>query len=301
MSVLEPGLSAAVDDEIVCLWSGAAVVGEGPIWIAEQAALYWVDIDGCRAHRYTLTNANVTTWSLVEKTGWLLPCEGRSEFIAGCKSGIYLIDLDSGERTFLFDPEPNLPGNRFNDAKVDPRGYIWAGSMNDGGDEKTGWLYRIESNLIYSRCDGPYAVTNGPAISPDGSVLYHVDTLGGTVYACDKQKDGTLNNRRVFAQIDPVHGSPDGLTVDALGYIWLAHFGGSRITRIAPDGKIEGVVKLPAPQVTSCTFGGPDMNLLFITTAARNVDLARYPLAGGLFCLKTNVKGLPGTRFKLVL
>ena len=94
------------------------------------------------------------------------------------------------------------------------------------------------------------------AISPDGSVLYHVDTLGGTVYACDKQKDGRLNNRRVFAQLDPVHGSPDGLTVDALGYIWLAHFGGSRITRIAPDGKIEGVVKLPAPQVTSCTFGG---------------------------------------------
>lgn len=290
--------SAVIDGEINCLWQGAAVCGEGPLWIPEQSALYWVDIDGCRAHRYSFEHEQVKTWPLAEKTGWLLPCEGRDEFIAGCKSGVYYIDLESGKRTFLFDPEPDLPGNRFNDAKTDADGRIWAGTMNDNGDEKTGWLYRIDADFSYSRCDGPYAVTNGPAISPANDVLYHVDTRGGVVYAFDKRPDGVLENRRVFIQIDRAQGRPDGLTVDNEGYVWLAHWGGSRLSWIAPDGSIEGIVELPAPQVTSCAFGGPDMNVLLITTAARNVDLERYPQAGGLFCVKTTVTGRVVPPFK---
>lgn len=282
---------SVVDSGVYCIWSGAATCGEGPVWIPEQSALYWVDIDGCKAHRYDITDKQVTTWTLVEKTGWLLPCHGRKEFIAGCKSGVYLIDLDAGGQTLLFDPEHDQPHNRFNDAKTDSQGRIWAGTMRDSGPEKTGWLYRIQSDLSYQRCDGPYAVTNGPAISPDDGILYHVDTHGGVVYAFDKNPDGELKNRRVFVTIDESDGRPDGLTVDNDGYVWLAHWGGYRLTRFTPDGRVDGIVPIPAPQVTSCTFGGADMSTLFITSAARNVDLKIYPNAGGLFCVDTSVTG----------
>ncbi len=261
------------------------------MWIPDQSALYWVDIDGCRAHRYDVTNSEVTTWALVEETSWLLPCQGRKEFIAGCKTGVYLVDLAAGKRVQLFDPEPDQPDNRFNDAKTDSDGRIWAGTMRDGGPEKTGWLYRIESDLKYQRCDGPYAITNGPAISPEGDVLYHVDTCGGLVYAFDKHSDGELRNQRVFVTIDPSDGQPDGLTVDNNGYVWLAHWGGYRLTRFTPDGHVDGIVPVPVPQVTSCTFGGADMSTLFITSAARDVDLTAYPNAGGLFCVATSVSG----------
>ena len=287
----------AVGKNLQCLWAGNAICGEGPYWDVGQQVLYWVDIDGCKAHRYRFQNGSVDTWKLAEKTGWLLPCAGRSELLAGCKSGVYFIDLETGTRKAVIDPEPNQRNNRLNDATIDADGRIWAGTMNDAEKVPTGWLYRIDPDLNCSRWDGPYVVTNGPAFSPDDRILYHVDTHGRTVYAFDKHMDGTIDRRRIFTVVGEDEGKPDGLTVDADGFVWLAHWGGSRITRFAPDGTIDGVLEIPAPQVTNCTFGGPDMDVLFITTAARNIDLDVYPRAGGLFCVKTAVKGLPSPAF----
>ena len=288
-----------IANELKCLWAGGAICGEGPCWDEPQQSLYWVDIDGCRAHRYRLNDGVVDTWDLPEKTGWLLPCAAHSEWLAGCKSGIYLMDLDPGSRELLIDPEPDLPGNRLNDAKIDVDGRLWAGTMNDEEKMPTGWLYRIDSDLNCIRSDGPYITTNGPAMSPDDRVLYHVDTYGGIVYAFDKHRDGTLDGRRIFAKIGDDEGKPDGLTVDVDGFVWLAHWGGSRVTRFAPDGAVDGVLEIPAPQVTNCAFGGPNMDLLFITTAARNIDLETHPKAGGLFCVQTDVRGLPSPAFVL--
>ncbi len=287
-----------VVDDLSCVWRGHSICGEGPLWIPDQQALYWVDIDGCKAHRYQMKDAAVKTWNFPEKTGWLLPRQGRSDFVAGCKSGIYFVDLESGQRERVLDPEPDLAENRFNDAKVDAQGRIWTGSMDDREQDATGWLYRIDPDLSVSRWDGPYRVTNGPAITPDGKTLYHVDTFGPCVYAFDKHPDGRLSNRRLFAELREGEGGADGLTVDDENCVWLAHWGGSRLTRFFPDGTIDGVLEMPVPQVTSCAFGGPDMNLLFITTAARNLDLAEYPLAGGLFCATTSVTGQASPRFK---
>ena len=284
-------------NSLECLWAGAAICGEGPYWDVDRQALYWVDIDGCKAHCYYYQNGSVDTWELPEKTGWLLPYVGRSELVAGCKSGIYFVDLEGGKREILIELEADLPGNRLNDAKIDIHGRLWTGTMNDMGTEPTGWLYRVDPDLNYSRWDGPYGVTNGPAISPDDSILYHVDTHGRTVYAFDKHSDGTIDHRRIFVTIDMNSGKPDGLTVDTEGFVWLAHWGGSRITRFAPDGTIDDILEIPVPQVTSCTFGGPNMDRLFITTAARNVDLDVFPTAGGLFCVKTLVKGSPSPAF----
>ena len=156
--------------DLECLWAGGAVCGEGLCWEEAEQALYWVDIDGCRAHRYRLNGGAIDSWDLPEKTGWLLPCAAHSEWLAGCKSGVYLINLDSGSRELLVDPEPDLPGNRLNDAKIDIDGRLWAGTMSDEEKIATGWLYRIDCDLTCTRWDGPYITTNGPAMSPDDRV-----------------------------------------------------------------------------------------------------------------------------------
>ena len=167
----------SVVENLNCIWPGHSICGEGPLWIPEEQSLYWVDIDGCKAHRYQFKDESVQSWDFPEKTGWLLPREGRSDFVAGCKSGIYCVDLESGNRERVLDPEPDLPGNRFNDAKVDAEGRIWTGSMDDLEENATGWLYRIDPDWSFSKWDGPYKVTNGPAITPDGKTLYHVIPL----------------------------------------------------------------------------------------------------------------------------
>ena len=285
-------------EDLNCIWRGHSICGEGPLWIPEERALYWVDIDGCKAHRFQLENGEVKSWDFPEKTGWILPREGRSDFIAGCKSGIYSVDFESGVREKMLDPESEIPENRFNDAKVDAEGRIWTGSTDDLEVNPTGWLYRIDADWSFSKWDGPYIVPNGPAITNDGGTLYHVDSLGRRIYAFDKNDDGSLSNRRLFVKLQSSDGYPDGLTVDDENAIWLAHWGGSRITRFLPDGTIDGILEIPVPQVTSCTFGGPDRNLLFITTASRDLDLKKFPLAGGVFCTKTSVTGRASPRFK---
>ena len=288
----------SIVEDLNCIWRGHSICGEGPLWIPEEHGLYWVDIDGCKAHRFQLENGEVKSWDFPEKTGWILPREGRSDFIAGCKSGIYSVDFESGVREKMLDPESEIPENRFNDAKVDAEGRIWTGSTDDLEVNPTGWLYRIDADWSFSKWDGPYKVPNGPAITNDGGTLYHVDSLGRRIYAFDKNDDGSLSNRRLFVELQSSDGYPDGLTVDDENAIWLAHWGGSRITRFLPDGTIDGILEIPVPQVTSCTFGGPDRNLLFITTASRDLDLKKFPLAGGVFCTKTSVTGRASPRFK---
>ena len=288
----------SIVEDLNCIWRGHSICGEGPLWIPEEQGLYWVDIDGCKAHQFQLENGEVKSWDFPEKTGWILPREGRSDFIAGCKSGIYSVDFESGVREKMLDPESEIPENRFNDAKVDAEGRIWTGSTDDLEVNPTGWLYRIDADWSFSKWDGPYIVPNGPAITNDGGTLYHVDSLGRRIYAFDKNDDGSLSNRRLFVKLQSSDGYPDGLTIDDENAIWLAHWGGSRITRFLPDGTIDGILEIPVPQVTSCTFGGPDRNLLFITTASRDLDLKKFPLAGGVFCTKTSVTGRASPRFK---
>ena len=211
-------------EDLNCIWRGHSICGEGPLWIPEEQALYWVDIDGCKAHRFQLENGEVKSWDFPEKTGWILPREGRSDFIAGCKSGIYSVDFESGVREKMLDPESEIPENRFNDAKVDSEGRIWTGSTDDLEVNPTGWLYRIDADWSFSKWDGPYIVPNGPAITNDGGTLYHVDSLGRRIYAFDKNDDGSLSNRRLFVKLQFSEGYPDGLTVVYENSIWLAHW-----------------------------------------------------------------------------
>ena len=288
--------------EVECVWKIQAICGEGPLWIDKESyaeqSIYFLDIDGQMLHSYKESTCEKHSWKLEEKTGWVLPRRNNEGFVMGCSSGVYFLDLSSGKRTFALLPDPQESENRFNDAKCDSEGRIWAGRSHDPETKTTGCLFRIDPDLSYSSWDGPYICPNGPAISSDDCTLYHVDTFGRTVWVFDKHPDGSINNRREFIRLNSeTDGFPDGITVDIENRVWLAHWGGARVSCFSPQAELLGTVKLPVPQITSCAFGGRDLSTLYITTAARNLNLDENPLAGGLFKVETKTKGFVSPAF----
>ena len=287
--------------EVKCLWPAAATLGEGPVWCPREAALYWVDIKAPALHRYRPSDGDTTSWVMPERIGWVIERANGEGLVAGFKDrGFVFLTPGTMAVEVVGQPEPDYPENRFNDAKADAAGRIWAGTMDDNEREASGGLYRLDPNLDWERVDDGYVVTNGPALSPDGRVLYHTDTFEGRIYAFDLSADGRLSGKRVFAQIPEGDGYPDGMTCDTEGGLWVAHWGGWRISRFLPDGTMDRVIEMPVGQVTSCAFGGENCNRLFVTSAAIGLseqDLEEQPLAGGLFEVEAGMTGLPPGQF----
>ncbi len=281
--------------EVRCIWNAGALVGEGPIWDSDADAVYWVDIKAPAIHRYTWATGDKASWPVPEPIGCIAR-RRRGGFIVGLKSGFAFLDNPNGPIQRIGSPEPNLPSNRLNDGKCDSAGRFWAGTMDDEEKSPTGSLYRLDTEWAWHRADGSYVVTNGPAFSPDGQTIYYTDTVGRTVYAFDLGVDGTLANKRPFVRCGDGDGYPDGMTTDADGFLRIAHWGGWRVTRFTLDGSVDRILELPVAQVTSCVFGGPDLDRLYITSASYGLDAeARQaqPLAGGLFEAQVGVRGLP--------
>lgn len=273
-----------------------AALGEGPVWVGREQALWFVDILGQRVHRFDPAGGAHRAWSAPAPVGWVLPAADGA-FLAGLKTGVHRFDPADGSFAPLADPEPDLPHNRLNDATVDAAGRVWFGTMDDRQQHDSGRLYRWERGRVDDSGLAPCCITNGPAISPEGTILYHTDTLGGTIYVAPLDQDGRLGAARVFARIDPADGVPDGSTVDAEGHVWIGLWGGWRVRRYAPDGTVAGEVALPVANVTKLAFGGPDLRTCYVTTARTGLDaaaLAAQPLAGDLFAFETTVPGLPG-------
>lgn len=290
-----PNFSGAV----ACVWQADALLGEGPVWVEETQSLYWVDIKGQRIHRLSLPDGRRTTWEIGQAVGSLAQ-RREGGFIIAAQDGFQLTDAEFGQRRSLGHPEARLPTNRFNDGKCDAQGRFWAGTMDNHERQPTGSLYRLDADGTCSTMDTGYVVTNGPAFSPDGSTLYHTDTFARTIYAFDLSTDGSLSAKRPHIRIPDDEGYPDGMTVDGLGRLWVAHWGGWRVSCFAPDGQPLGHVRLPVAQVTSCAFGGPDMESLYITSASvgLSADERRLqPLAGGLLAVPVAVTGLAPGRF----
>jgi sugar lactone lactonase YvrE len=256
-------------------------LGEGPLWSARDNAIYWVDILAPALHRYSLASGAIKTWPMPEKIGWVVERRERPGFIAGFQSGFHELTLDPVACTRIADPEPHLPNNRMNDAAVDRLGRIWAGTMDCDIRTDSGSLYRLDPDLGVSRLDSGYLVTNGPAFSPAHDCMYHNDTGRGIVYRFDLSADGSPSNKTPLLQFPADWGMPDGMTVDSSGYLWIAHWGGGRISRLRPDGILDRQIFLPASQITSCVFGGARLDRLFVTSAA--VDRPDEPSAGFLF------------------
>jgi len=282
-----------------CVWDAKAELGEGPVWLAEEGALYWVDIRGPAVHRYTPATGEQRTWPMPRTLGCLVP-RTRGGFVAGFHDGLAFVELETGVIRDLLDPEPELPGNRINDGKADHQGRLWVGTMDVAEQGLGGALHRVDPDGACQVMDPDYRITNGPAFSVDGAVMYHTDSVERTIYRFVVAADGGLSGKQTFITIPAEAGYPDGMTVDIEDHLWVAHFAGARISRFDPSGSLVGEIPIPAPNVTSCAFGGPELRTLYVTTAAKGLDAearAAAPLAGGLFEIPMDVAGLPAHRF----
>ena len=289
---------SAGNHRVQCVADVQAVLGEGPVWVEAEQALYWVDIQGCKIFRLR-ESAELDEWPTPFRVGCIAP-KRSGGFIAGTDRGLATIDLGSGRFELFASPEDDRPGNRFNDGKVDREGRLWAGTMDDREREASGALYRIDPDLGCSRVDDGYRVTNGPAFDPSGSRMYVTDSALQIIYAFDLSADGEASGKRLFAKFGDGDGYPDGMTVDADGNLWVAFWDGWCLRKISPAGQVLEKVEMPVQRPTSCTFGGPELDRLYVTSARRGIDadaLGMQPCAGGLFLVEAGARGLADVPF----
>lgn len=287
-----------------CVWPAAAVLGEGGLWSVSRQCLFWVDILSRRIHRFDPATGAQQRWEFDAEVSALAERRSEPGLAIALRRGPAFWDPDLPERPpqTLCEPEPQRAGNRFNDARCDSAGRWWMGSMDFDCRAPTGALYRVEPDGRWQRMDDGFAVTNGPTWIDGGRTLLFNDTVNGQVLAYETDPaTGHLGARRPWLRFDEADGLPDGMTTDAQGRVWICHWGGGCVSCHDPRTAQElSRVRLPVSQVTSCTFGGPDLSTLFITSARFSLDeaaLAREPLAGGLFAVDTDAVGRPPAPF----
>jgi sugar lactone lactonase YvrE len=278
------------------VWQLGAELGEGPVWVERDQALWFTDIKQRKIHRFDPAQGERTSWDAPEFVGFALPAAGGG-FVAGLQSGLHHFDPKNGGFRAFAEVEPDLPANRLNDATVDPSGRLWFGTMDNEEKAATGAIYCLADSGRIEQAGGECCITNGPAISPDGRTLYHVNTLGKTIYAASLDEQGRLGASRVFCTIEDDRGYPDGPSVDAEGCLWIGLYGGWAARRYSPAGELLQVVEFPVANVTKIALGGADRRTAFATTARQGLSaeaLARQPEAGNLFAFRVDTPGVPG-------
>lgn len=286
------------EDGIRCIADVKAQVGEAPVWLEREQALYWVDNKGKKVFRLD-SDGQCRDFDAPFQICCLAPQESGG-FIAGTDRGFSQIDLDSGRFEMIGNPGEEPPGNRFNDGKTDPHGRFWSGTMDNDEKAVSGSLYRLDADLSWKRMDSGYKVTNGPAFDASRKRMYHNDSARQTIFAFDFSDTGELSNKRVFAQFADGDGYPDGMTVDTDGNLWVCFWDGWCLRRLSPDGSIIETIGMPVERPTSCAFGGPQLDRLYVTSASRGISEDSHPMqpcAGGLFLLETGTRGVPQPPF----
>ena len=277
-----------------------ATFGEGPVWIPEEEALWFVDIKQKRVYRFRPGATTLDHWEAPAEIGWVLPLE-EGGFLAGLQTGLHLFDPQTGFSAYQ-KVEEHLPGNRLNDAATDAEGRLWFGSMDNGETEQSGSLYCLSGRGL-EKCEvPPVSITNGPTISPDGRTVYHIDTLGKTIFAHDLDSDGRPGPGRPIVQLEEGDGYPDGAICDAEGNIWVGLFGGWSARLYSPEGHLLETVPFPVANVTKIALGGDDGRTAFATTARKGLsdaELADQPFAGDVFSFRVETPGVPVTRIRL--
>jgi sugar lactone lactonase YvrE len=293
--------------ETVCVAPSGDVCGEGVVWHASDAAVYWTDINRFLVHRFTPADQCVRTWFFDEPVTALTLTDRDDTLAVILGSQVILWDPRSDKRSRSVYRLERWPEVRFNDARADPRGSLWIGSMRnnvnaDGSPGKAGGrdgvLCRLQPDGSVTQWGCNLGIANTLAWSPDGQQFYFGDTLDNVIWVYNYDPgSGSIGNQRTFLQGYP-RGLPDGSCVDAEGYLWNCRFFGGCIVRVAPDGQIDRVVEMPVQNITTCTFGGTDRKTLYVTTAAIEAPPADR-LAGGLFAIRTEVQGQPENRFAI--
>lgn len=278
------------------VWGLGAPLLEGPVWVERDKALWFVDIKSHKVHRLDPASGDKRSWDAPAQIGFCLPA-ANGKFVAGLQTGLAIFDPADGSFTPLVDPEPALPGNRLNDGTVDRAGRLWFGTMDDGEAAVTGRIYRLGADRRCVAETPAVSISNGPAVSPNGRTLYHVDTRGGIVHAATIGGDGNLRDPRVFVTIPNAQGHPDGPAVDAEGCVWIGLYSGGAVRRYSPVGELLETVAFPVSAITKVAFGGPDLRTVYATTANKHLDAqgrAAELHAGDLFAFEVSVPGEPG-------
>jgi sugar lactone lactonase YvrE len=289
-------------ESVRCVLPWDATVGECPVWHPEEQSLYWVDIQKRQIHRFHPVSGKNQTFDLPE----IVTCialRAAGGLVLTLRKHFASFEPATSKLERLGGVECDLPDNRFNDGKCDPQGRFWAGTMDAvHWSAPTGNLFRMNAEGSVELMQSNVICSNGSGWSPDGSRMYYTESFRYAIFVYDfAPASGAISNRRLFAAIDSNSGGfPDGMTVDADGFVWSNIVGLGQIRRYDPDGKLERIVQLPVPRATDCTFGGKDLRTLYVTTARETMtpdQLAAAPLSGSLFAVDCTVRGLPSNSF----
>ncbi len=277
----------------------ACEVAESPIWDDRIDVLRWVDLNRGLVHGFSPTRGQLPVLALGQHVGFIVPT-GADRLLAGLRDGFALVSVD-GTFTLEQPLERERTDMRINDGKADPRGRVWAGTMGIDEPQPAGTLYRLEQDWSVHPQLGRLTIPNGIGWAPGGSPMYFTDTRWRRIDCFHYDLEtGDISGRRAFARIPASSGSPDGLTVDEEGCVWVALWYGAAVHRYTPEGRLDTIVRVPALQATSCVFGGPDRRELFITSASLRLserEWADHPHSGRVFTCRPGVAGLPTDPF----
>lgn len=276
-------------------------VGEGPIWDGSTQRLFWVDITRRLVYWLDPETDRRGSVTVDQAVGAVVP-RSSGGLLAAVENGFALIDIGTGRLEMIAEVESDNPDNRMNDGKCDSSGRFWGGTMAYDTTPGAGSLYRLSTDHSVEKILDKVTISNGLGWSPNDSRMYFIDSPTNGIDILDYEPArGEVSNRRRLIDIPPELGMPDGMTIDAEGFIWVAMWGGSAVRRYAPDGVSDLVVELPTSQITSCAFGGEDLSDLYITSATSGLskqELEKQPSAGALFRCRPGARGLPAPPFE---
>ena len=283
-------------------WPASMDLAEGAMWHAASERFFCVDIHGCALYAWSPTTQQVQTWRMPERVGWIIARTDGDGFMVGLQSGFARVWLEPELRIERWGcPHPNATDVRLNDAKADCHGRIWAGSMNNRNpSQPDGQLVRLDADGKFEVLERNIHIANGPAIAADGTWMLHNDSYLNTTYRYNISEAGQLSHKTIWRGYSDAEGTPDGMTMDANGNVWIAFWGGACVRQYDPNGTVLQQIDLPALQITSMAFGGSQLDTLFVTSARNGLSaeqLEKYPLSGCAFVVQANTKGLQPCTF----
>lgn len=287
--------------EVECVAEVRALLGEGPTWSPRDGLLYWVDILTPAIHSLDVVTRINTEHKIGSMVSLAIP-KATGGLLVATPGGLMTFDSESKRLALLCHPEADRPGNRYNDGKCDRMGRLWVGTLDMGTAANRGNLFRVDPDGSWKKMDTGFTIANGLGWSPDNKFMYFTDSARRTVYVYDFDlRQGTIANRRALVTLDASDGTPDGLTVDEEGCLWVAVWDAWRLSRFSPEGKELLRVKMPVPRPTSCCFGGTNLDTLYVTSASVRLNESTRllaPQSGSVFAITIpGVRGLPDTMF----
>ena len=284
------------------IWNAKTNLGEGILWVRSKQSIFFVDIKKKKILIFNIQTKKKTIIKVEKEVSFIVHVK-KNIFLLGLQSELRIVDIKTKKIFKSIKIEKNLPYNRTNDGKIDTKGRLWFGTMdNFERNIRNGSLYCLDKKLNLHKIDTKYIITNGPAFINSNN-FYHTDSRKKIIYKMKINKNFKLIEKKIFLKFNKLLGSPDGMTVDINKNLWVCHYGGASISVYNQKGKMIHLIKFPAKNITNCTFGGPRNNDLYVTTALKKLskyDIKNYSLSGALFKIKTNTKGLTSKKFNVL-